>query len=149
LQSSKTSAWASARLMPAAAPINEDNLRAVVAQQQANAVIVTKLESVQVKPVETGGRSDVLARQNETGIGMTPRPRSGTVFQYDYEEKIEPVFITAEYTAVVTTDVYSTASGVNLYSVATTTSGQASVPDVITVLTKAIAEQLRADGVVR
>jgi len=149
LRGPKTEAWASARLMPADAPVNEESLRGIVAQQQADAVIVTKLESVEVKPVESGGRSDVLARQNETGIGMTPERKSGTVFQYDYEEKIEPVYITAEYTAVVTTDVYSVASGANIHSIRATTSGKQTVAEVIAELSKTIAERLRTDGVVR
>lgn len=149
LRGPKTSAWASARLMPVNTAVNEENLRAVVAQQNADAVIVTKLESVEVKPVESGGRSDVLARQNETGIGLTPRPKPGTVFQYDYQEKIEPVYITAEYTAVVTTDVYSVASGANIHSIRATTSGKQTVAEVIAELSKTIAERLRTDGVVR
>jgi hypothetical protein len=149
LRGPKTNAWASARLMPANKAVNEESLRAVVAQQNADAVIVTKLESVEVKPVESGGRSDVLARQNETGIGLTPIPKPGTVFQYDYEEKIEPVYITAEYTAVVTTDVYSVASGANIHSIRATTSGEQTVAEVIAELSKTIAERLRTDGVVR
>jgi hypothetical protein len=148
LRGPKTEAWASARLMPADAPVNEESLRGIVAQQQADAVIVTKLESVEVKPVESGGRSDVLARQNETGIGMTPERKSGTVFQYDYEEKIEPVYITAEYSAVLTTDVYNVTDGTNIYSVITTTTGQNTVAEIIAELSKAIAERLRSDGVI-
>jgi hypothetical protein len=149
LRGPKTNAWASSRLMPVNKPVTEENLRAVVAQQNADAVVVTKLESVQVKPVEAGGRSDILARQNETGIGLTPRPKPGTVFQYDYEEKIEPVYITAEYTAVVTTDIYSAASGGNIHSIRATTSGEETVTDVIAELSRTIAERLRTDGVVR
>jgi len=149
LRGKETSAWASARLMPASKAINEENLRAVVAQQNADAIIVTKLESVEIKPVESGGRSDVLARQNETGIGLTPRPKPGTVFQYDYDEKIEPVYITTEYTAVVTTDIYSAASSNNIYSITATISGEQTVADVIVKLSKTIAQRLRTDGVVR
>jgi hypothetical protein len=80
---------------------------------------------------------------------MIPVRRSGTVFQYDYEEKIEPVYITTEFSAVLTTDVYSTASGTNIYSLISTTSGQNTVNEIITELSKAIAERLRADGVIR
>jgi len=149
LRGSQTEAWASARLMRTDTPINEENMRAVVSQQQADAVIVTRLESVEVNAVESGGRSDVLARENETGIGMTPLPRRGTVFQYDYNEKIEPVYITAKYKAVLTTDVYSVQGGNNIYSLVSTTSGQSTVTEVITELSKAIGERLRTDGVIR
>jgi hypothetical protein len=149
LRGPKTEAWASARLMRADAPVNEESLRLLVAQQDADAVIVTKLQSVEVKPEESGGRSDVLARQNETGMGMTPVRRSGTVFQYDYEEKIEPVYITAKYSAILTTDVYSVTTGTNIYSVISTTSGQNTVAEVIAELSKAITDRLRSDGVIR
>lgn len=144
-----TKAWPSGRLMGPGKEVNEDNMRALVADKQADAVIVTKVTSVDVKTAEAGGRSDVIELQQETGVGMVPKRRSGTIFQYDYEENIEPVYITREYTTVLTTDVYSTADGTNVYTVVSTAKKQETLADVIATLSDAIADRLRSDKVIR
>ncbi len=144
-----TTAWPSGRLMGPGKEINEENMRAVVAEKQADAVIVTKVTSVDVQTAEAGGRSDVIELQQETGVGMVPQRRPGTIFQYDYEENIEPVYITREYTTVLTTDVYSTADGTNVYTVVSTAKKQETLADVIVTLSDAIADRLRSDKVIR
>jgi hypothetical protein len=149
LRGSDTQAWASARGMGAKQEINEENLRKLVELKQIDAIVVTKVTSMEIKPVEAGGRSDVIENQQTTGYGIVPQRKSGTIFRYDYNETVEPVYTTAEYTTVLTTDVYSAASGENVYTVVTSTSKQETLADVIDVLSNAIAARLRADSVIR
>jgi len=149
LRSPNTQAWASARGMGADQEINEENLRKLVEEKQADAVVVTKVTSMEIKAVEAGGRTNVIENQQDTGMGMVPQRRSGTIFQYDYNETVEPVYTTAEYTTVLTTDVYSAASGEHVYTVVSTATKQETLADVIDVLSDVIGERLRADGVIR
>jgi hypothetical protein len=149
LRGPNTQAWASARGMKANEDINEENLRKLVEEKQVDAILITKVTSMEIKPVEVGGRTDVIENQQDTGMGMVPQRRSGTVFQYDYNETVEPVYTTAEYTTVLTTDVYSAASGEHVYTVVSTATKQETLTDVIDVLSDVIAKQLRSDGVIR
>jgi hypothetical protein len=149
LRSPDTQAWASARGMKADADINEENLRKLVKEKQADAILVTKVTSMKIKPVEVGGRTDVIENQQDTGMGMVPQRQSGTVFRYDYNETVEPVYTTAEYTLILTTEVYSTASGEHVYTVVSTATKQETLTDVIDILSDVIAKRLRSDGVIR
>jgi len=149
LRGPNTQAWVSARGMATDQQINEENLRKLVELKQADAILVTKVTSMEIKAVEAGGRTNVIENQQDTGMGMVPQRRSGTIFQYDYNETVEPIYTTAEYTTVLTTDVYSAASGENVYSVVTSASKQETLADVIDVLSDAIAKRLRTDGVIR
>jgi hypothetical protein len=149
LRGPNTQAWASARGMKADEDINEENLRKLVEEKQADAILVTKVTSMEIKPVEAGGRTDVIGHQQDTGMGMVPQRKSGTIFRYDFEETVEPIYTTAEYTTVLTTDVYSAASGEHVYTVVSTATKQETLTDVIDVLSDVIAERLRSDGVIR
>jgi len=149
LRGPNTQAWASARGMKANEAINEENLRKLVEEKQIDAILITKVTSMEIKAVEVGGRTDVIENQQDTGMGMVPQRRSGTVFQYDYKETVEPVYTTAKYTTILTTDVYSAASGEHVYTVVSTATKQETLADVIDVLSDVIAKRLRSDGVIR
>jgi hypothetical protein len=149
LRGPNTQAWASVRGMGANQEINEENLRKLVDAKQVDAIVVVKVTSLEIKAVEAGGRTNAIENQQDTGMTMVPKRKPGTIFQYDYEETVEPVYTTAEYTTVLTTDVYSVASGKNVYTVVTSATKQASLADVIDILSNVIAERLRSDKVIR
>ena len=149
LRGPETQAWSSGRGMEADQEINEESLRKLVELKQADAIIVTKVTSLEIKPVQVGGRTNVIENQQDTGMGMVPQRKSGTIFQYDYNETVEPVYTSPEYTTVLTTDVYSAVSGENVYTVVTTATKQETMADVIDILSDLIAARLRADGVIR
>jgi hypothetical protein len=149
LRGPNTMAWSSARQMLPDPDINEENLRQLVLDKGADAVIVTKVTSMDVKAVESGGRSDTIEYQQNTGIGMTPQQRTGNVFLYNYNEKIEPVYVTREYTLALTTEVYNAANGELVYTVTSTATKQETIGQVIDVLSDVIAKRLRDDGVIR
>ncbi|MEJ2139033.1 MAG: hypothetical protein P8Y61_06240 [Gammaproteobacteria bacterium] len=149
LRNDETMAWPSARLMKSKQAIDEENMRRLVSETGADAVIVTTVSSLDVKAVESGGRSDAIEFEQATGAGMVPTPRQGNVFLRDYEENIEPVYITTEYTTVLTTDVYSAASGKNVYTVVSTARKQETLTEVIELLSDVIARRLRTDRVVK
>jgi hypothetical protein len=159
LRSETTRAWSSTRHMESTAEINEANLRALVADLEADAIVVTSVTSMDVKAVEKGGRTDVIENQQDTGVGVgagvapnsnfnSPQ-RPVSVYGFNFSETAEPVYVTSEYTTVLTTDVYSAASGENLYTVVSTANKQESLTDVIDVLSDVIAARLRSDGVIR
>ncbi len=149
LRGSGNLAWSSARLMKSDAPIDEANMRRLVSETGAEAVTVTTVSSLDVKAVESGGRTDAIEFEQATGAGITPTPRKNSVFLWDWEENVEPVYVTTEYNTVLTTDVYSVASEKNVYTVVTTARKQETLADVIELLSDVIARRLRADGVVK
>lgn len=149
LRSENTKAMASSRLLRAGEKADENNLRRLIDENAADAVVVTVVSSMDVKAVEQGGRTDVMEFQQDTGKGMVPTRREGTAFLWDWEENVEPVYVTTEYTTVLTTDVYSAATGESVYTVVTSAKKQETLAEVIDVLSDVIAERLRADGVIR
>lgn len=149
LRSENTKAMASSRLLRAGEKADENNLRRLIDENAADAVVVTVVSSMDVKAVEQGGRTDVMEFQQDTGKGMVPTRREGTAFLWDWEENVEPVYVTTEYNTVLTTDVYSAATGESVYTVVTSAKKQETLAEVIDVLSDVIAERLRADGVIR
>jgi len=138
LRNDTTLVWASSRLMPADTKITEASIDALAKQQEADAVIVTRVTSLDVKAVEVKGRTDVVAQR-----------KKGTIFRYDYIEKEEQSYTTSEYETTLTTDVYTNTSSASIYTVAATAIKQETLADVIDVLSDVIAKQLRQDGVIR
>ena len=149
LRGPNTKAMASSRLMKSEDKIDEENLRNLIEENDADAVVITTVSSIDVKAVEQGGRSDVIEFQQDTGKGIVPQRRQGTAFLWDYEENMEPVYVTTEYATALTTDVYNASSGEKVYTVVTTAEKQETLAQVIDVLSDLIAERLRADGVIR
>jgi len=148
LRAAGIDAWSSTRLMPSDAAINEDNLRSLVETQNADAVVVTKVTKMEVVPVESGGRTDVMEFKQETGNEMVPQRRSGTIFQYDYVENVEPIYVTTEYTTELTTDVYDTRDGSHVYTVVTSAKKKETLAEVVDVLSDEIAARLTRDKVI-
>jgi hypothetical protein len=73
LRSDSTLVWASSRLMPADTKLTEASMNELAKQQEADAVIVTRVTSLDVTAVEVKGRTDVVAQR-----------KKGTIFRYDY-----------------------------------------------------------------
>ena len=137
LRSESTMAWASARLMDTDTEINAENINALARQQQADAVVITRVKSFDVQAVEVQGRTDIHQRRQQ-----------GTLFRYDYIEKEEASYVTSEYTTSLTTDVVKTGNSEPLYTVVATATKQETLADVIDVLSDIIAGQLRQDGII-
>lgn len=133
-----TQAWPSSRFMDIAQDVTPETVQPVVDRLGADAVIVTQVSSLNVEAIEVDAFTDVMARR-----------QSGTAFRYDYIEKERAAYMTAEFTTVLTTDVYAANSGKHLYSMVASTSGQESLDDVAIELGRAIAKRLKNDGVVR
>ena len=118
-------------------------------QQQADALVVTRVTHLEVKSVEVEGRSTVIAEQQQSGQDYVFQRQQGTLFRYDFTEDVESSFITTEYTTVLTTDVYVAATGELIYTIVSTATKQETLTDVIDVLSDEIAKRLRRDKVIR
>ena len=149
LRGPETQAWPSSRLMKPDVEVNRVTLLPIIDQQQADAVVVTRVTRLEVEPVEIGGRSTVLAEQQQSGQDYVFQRQQGTLFRYDYEEDIEKTYITSEYTTELRTDVYETESDELIYTILSRATKQESLADVIDVLSNVIAKQLRKDRVIR
>lgn len=138
LSSSDTKLWSSSRVLGSGRAVNRESVSRAVAQTGAEAVFVTRVETLEVRQVETEAYTDVQARRQQ-----------GRLFSYDYVEKELPARVTPEFTTTLVTDVYRVGSERHVYSLTATASGQESLEEVIDVLSRAIAKKLRADGIVR
>ena len=126
--------------------ITKETLRPIIEQQQADAVVVTRVTRLEVEPVEMGGRSTVLAEQQQSGQDYVYQRQQGTLFRYDYEEDVEKTYISSEYTTELRTDVYTTTSDQHIYTIISRATKQESLADVIDVLSNVMAKRLRRDG---
>ncbi|MEE4186714.1 MAG: hypothetical protein V2J12_13185 [Gammaproteobacteria bacterium] len=138
LQTPAIEIWTSSSLMGINVPVTADSINPLLQSTGAEAVIVTRVKSIGVDPVQVDSYTDVVAKR-----------RKGSVLTYDYVEKELPAFIRNEFTTVLTTDVYDARSSASIYTLVSSASGQESLSDVIEVLSRAIAKRLRSDGVVR
>ena len=130
-------------------PLDEPTILEVASEQDTQIIVVTRVISIDITPVEIGGRSTVIAEQQQTGFDHTYRRRKGTLFQYDYEEDVEAVYMTTEYTTKLHTDVYDARTGKLIYEMESAVAKQESLNEVIRVLGDEIAKRLRRDGVVK
>ncbi|MGI9291572.1 MAG: hypothetical protein ACR2QG_09900 [Gammaproteobacteria bacterium] len=144
-----TEAWPSAQLMNTELKINQDTLRGVVDQQQADAIIVTRVSAMEVTPVEVEGRSAIKVEEQQSGESHVFKRKPGTLFRYDYEEEFEQSYITTEYTTELTTEVFAADSNELVYTVVSSVSKVETINEVIGVLSDEIAKRLRRDGVVQ
>lgn len=149
LNNENITAWASTRFMPEGQPVDEPTIRSIAADQQAAGIIVTRVTNIEITPVEIGGRSTVKAEEHQSGFDHTYRRRSGTLFQYDYEEDVEATYLTTEYTTELHTDVYDAASGEHVYELVTSVDKQESLSEVIRILSDEITRRLIRDKVVK
>ncbi|MDP6617685.1 MAG: hypothetical protein QF790_11010 [Gammaproteobacteria bacterium] len=138
LTNATTRAWASARLMDTATEINAETINTVAERQDADAIVITRVKSLDVQAVEVQGRTDIHQRRQQ-----------GTLFRYDYIEREEEAYITSEYTTSLTTDVIRTGGEEPIYTVVATAAKQETLTDVIDVLSDVVAERLRHDGLIR
>ena len=138
LQTPAIEIWTSSSLMGINVPVTADSINPLLQSTGAEAVIITRVKSIGVDPVQVDSYTDVVAKR-----------RKGSVLTYDYVEKELPAFIRNEFTTVLTTDVYDAQSSASIYTLVSSASGQESLSDVIEVLSRAIAKRLRSDGVVR
>ena len=138
LQTPAIEIWTSSSLMGINVPVTADSINPLLQSTGAEAVIITRVKSIGVDPVQVDSYTDVVAKR-----------RKGSVLTYDYVEKELPAFIRNEFTTVLTTDVYDARSSASIYTLVSSASGQESLSDVIEVLSRAIAKRLRSDGVVR
>lgn len=144
-----TEVWTSSRLMAPETEINKETVLTVAQQQKADAVIVTRVTKLEIEPVEVGGRSAILAQEQQSGESHIYRRQAGTLFRYDYDEDIESTYVTTEYTTKLTTEVYDAESGELIYTVVASAKKMETIAEVIDVLSKKIAEQLRKDRVIK
>lgn len=141
LAGSGSTMWTSTALMPPGTPVNEDTIRELAEQQQADAVIVTSVESQEVIPKEVAGRVEIDSRQQTTNLA--------DFFQTEYSEREVPGYLTVEYTAVLSTDVYETKGGQLVYNIESSAIKRDSIFTIVNELSAAIAARLRRDGVLK
>ena len=138
LQTPATEVWSSSSQMGINVPVTTASITPVLERTGARALIITRVKSIDVNPVQVDSYTDVVAKR-----------RKGSVLTYDYVEKELPAYIRNEFTTVLTTDVYDASDSANIYTLVSSASGQESLSDVIEVLSRSIAKRLRSDGVVR
>jgi hypothetical protein len=149
LRGSGTEIWVHSNFSDSKTEFDMETLRAIAKQQKAAALIVTRVTKLEIEPVEVGGRSAILAQEQQSGSDHVFRRQSGTLFRYDYDEDVEATYVTSEYTTELTTDVYDAASGEHVYTLVASANKLETLVEVIDVLSDKIAERLRRDRVIK
>ncbi len=143
-----TQASASIQATGGSAPqLSPEIVTQMVRDTGADAVLVTRLASRKVSVSESAGRVGVKTQQPTSLSGGT-----GLVdlFSLKYNEYEEPGEMTARSTAVVETSVYETSnSGRLIYMLTTTSEFKEGRDDVVGDVARAIAGQLRREGLIR
>ena len=133
--------WASYATLPEDATLDRPTIEAEVKKLQADSVIVTRLVSEQIRPEQTADRVGVdVVRKNEEIYDF---------FRYDYNEYVDPGELKTVATVQLATDVYEAADGQLIYRMSSTSFEVESEYQAVEEAAKAIAKQLRKEGLIR
>ena len=130
--------WASYATLPEDAELNRDTIEAEVQELNADAVIVTRLVSRQVRTEQSADRVgvDVVRKDDEIY----------DFFRYDYNEYVDPGEIKTVQTVELATDVYETDQGLLIYSMTSTSFDVDTEYAAVEDAAKAIVKQLTREG---
>jgi hypothetical protein len=141
LEGSRGTAWASHTRMTREEPLDRESVAKVVAATGADAVLVTRVVSHEVKGE---------AIDTRTGVATNPESeRHYNLYRYDYGEYQQGASLKARTTISLSTDVYESARGELVYSLNTTTYDKETTGDILDEVTVAIAKRLREDRLIR
>ena len=133
--------WASYATLPEDTELNREIIEAEVAELNADAVIVTRLVSRQVRAEETEDRVGVdVVRKDEEIYDF---------FRYDYNEYVDPGEIKTVQTVELATDFYEAEGGLLIYSMKSTSFDVDSEYAAVEEASKAIVKQLTKEGLLR
>ncbi len=154
VQGRGATAWASHAEMAADQPLNRETVGIAVDSTGADAVLVTRLVSHEVSGQDVDARTTIRANPETESINNIGR--------YDYNQyKVQNLFgnESTEYeeagytviksTVTLSTDFYETEKGKLIYSLETTTYEKESAFELIDESTRAIAERLGKDRLIR
>lgn len=138
LRSSGVEAVASHMQLVRSEPVNRDTVIAAVDRAGADAVLVTRLKSVDRQTQIKGGREEMkVTRKDGSAFDL---------FRYDYDVLSDPEIITVTATVVITTDLYAVAERAKIWSVDSTSFDNESAGEAMEAESDAIVAQLRRDG---
>lgn len=137
ISSGDTSATAHYTLTKMGDPIDRPAIEKLVKDGAFDAVLITRaLDSEVVGREKTGSASTKVSR------------KSDAFFRYDYEELNDPVTIALDVNVVISSELFSVASGEMVWAIKSKLSDKASVGMVVFDAADIVAKRLRRDGLV-
>ncbi|MGI9309626.1 MAG: hypothetical protein ACR2P6_10210 [Gammaproteobacteria bacterium] len=141
LQNDNTTARPSHQVLGPELELSEENIRQAIESTDGDAVLIIRLLSQEITPVEVPERVDTSASVK----GGNPVD----FFRYDYEDIVSPEYLKAKRTVTLSSELYESGSQALIYSINSTAYDRESTAEIIADLSKAIAKQLRRDGLTR
>lgn len=137
ISSGDTSATAHYTLTKMGDPIDRPAIEKLVKDGAFDAVLITRaLDSEVVGREKTGSASTKVSR------------KSDAFFRYDYEELNDPVTIALDVNVVISSELFSVASGEMVWAIKSKLSDKASVGMIVFDAADIVAKRLRRDGLV-
>jgi hypothetical protein len=137
ISSGDTSAKAHYLLTNIGDPIDRPAIENLVEDGGFDAVLITRvLDSTIVGREKTGAAATKVSR------------KSDAFFRYDYEELNDPVTIALDVNVVISSELFSIASGKLVWAIESTISDKASVGMIVFDAADIVAQRLRRDGLV-
>jgi hypothetical protein len=137
-----TAAAPSLNFMRLADQINRDTLAAIVQREDFDAVLVTRLVDSAQRVENRQGRT-VAEAQRRDDIFLAD------FFRYDYVEYQDPMVSTTVRSVVLATDVYAVTNEARIWSVESTVLDKTSVYETIAAASRALANALSRDNLIR
>lgn len=132
-----TSATAHYTLTKMADPIDRPAIEKLVQKGGFDAVLINRvLDSNYVKKEKTGSAETKVTRKDTA------------LFRYDYEELNEPVTLSLGVNAVISSELFSVASGAKVWAIQSDVSDETSIDIAVVDAARIVAQRLRRDGLV-
>ena len=128
--------------MEAASELDRNSVIAAAARTGADAVLVVRVLDVERRITAAGGQSTTVAQRRDD-VPLVD------FFRYDYESYADPTTYSAVRTVVLSTDLYEVESEDRIWSVETTAFEKETTSEIIDSVSRQLAAQLRADGLIR
>lgn len=142
LEDAGTTAASSLSVMSTSDEISRDTLVVAARETGADAVMITRLLSVEARADMGPGRSSFETTQR----GDIP---IADFFRYEYTEYQDPMVITTVRTVVLATELYSVTTENRVWSVESTSFDKASDDAILYDVARSISRALTNDGLIR
>lgn len=137
ISSAGTSATAHYTLTKMDDPIDRPAIEKLVENGGFDAVLINRvLDSNFVSKKKTGSAATKVTRKDSA------------LFRYDYEELNEPVTLALGVNAVISSELFSVASGAKVWAIQSDISDEASIDIAVVDAARIVAQRLRRDGLV-
>jgi hypothetical protein len=137
-----TAAAPSLNFMRLADQISRDTLAPIVQREGFDAVLVTRLIDSALRVENRQGRTTVEAQRRDDVF-------LADFFRYDYVEYQDPMVSTTVRSVVLATDVYAVTNEAKIWSVESTVLDKASVFEAVVDTSRALANALSRDSLIR